>query len=44
MKVDSAEAFEWVESLVPNTWIKAFFSDFPKCDMFLKNHSEVFNR
>jgi hypothetical protein len=37
-------AYEWVEELVPNTWIKAFFSDFPKCDMLLNNHSEVFNR
>lgn len=44
MKADSATAYEWVEELVPNTWIKAFFSDFPKCDMLLNNHSEVFNR
>jgi hypothetical protein len=28
---------------VLNTWIKAFFSDFYKCDMLLNNHSEVFN-
>jgi hypothetical protein len=44
MKADSPEAYEWVEQLVPNTWIKAFFSDFPKCDLLLNNHSEVFNR
>jgi hypothetical protein len=43
MKVDSEQAYEWVEELVPNTWIKAFFSDFSKCDMLLNNHSEVFN-
>jgi hypothetical protein len=44
MKAASQKAYEWVEELVPNTWIKAFFSDFPKCDMLLNNHSEVFNR
>jgi hypothetical protein len=43
MKVDSVEAYKWVEELQPNTWIKAFFNDFPKCDMLLNNHSEVFN-
>jgi hypothetical protein len=41
---DSPAAYEWVEQLVPNTWIKAFFKDFSKCDMLLNNHSEVFNR
>jgi hypothetical protein len=44
LKADSEAAYEWVEQLVPNTWIKAFFSEFPKCDMLLNNHSEVFNR
>ena len=43
LQVDSAAAFGWIEELVPNTWIKAFFSEFPKCDMLLNNHSEVFN-
>lgn len=43
MKVDSEEAYNWVEELQPSTWIKAFFSEFPKCDMLLNNHSEVFN-
>ncbi|KAM0886359.1 hypothetical protein ACQ4PT_029736 [Festuca glaucescens] len=43
MKAASQQAYEWVEELVPNTWIKAFFSDFSKCDMLLNNHSEVFN-
>jgi hypothetical protein len=32
-----------VEELRPNTWIKAFFNDFPKCDMLLNNHSKVYN-
>jgi hypothetical protein len=44
MKGDSLDAYAWVEELQPNTWIKAFFSDFVKCDMLLNNHSEVFNR
>ncbi|KAM0829903.1 hypothetical protein ACQ4PT_066579 [Festuca glaucescens] len=44
LKVDSETAYAWIEELAPNTWVKAFFSDFPKCDMLLNNHSEVFNR
>jgi hypothetical protein len=43
LKADSASAYSWIEELVPSTWIKAIFSDFPKCDMLLNNHSEVFN-
>jgi hypothetical protein len=42
MKVDSKEAYEWVEKLAPNTSIKAFFYEFPKCDVLLNNHSKVF--
>jgi hypothetical protein len=38
MKVASQQAYDWVEELVPNTWIKAFFSEFPKCDILLNNH------
>ena len=45
LQVDSPAALDWIEEhLVPKTWIKAFFSDFAKCDMLLNNHSEVFNR
>jgi hypothetical protein len=43
LKSDSQLAYDWAEQLVPNTWIKAFFNDFPKCDMILNNHSEMFN-
>lgn len=43
LKTDSEEAYNWIEQLNPNTWVKAFFSEFPKCDMLLNNHSEVFN-
>jgi hypothetical protein len=35
MNVDSKEAYMWVEALDPKSWIKAFFSDFCKCDMLL---------
>jgi Na+-transporting NADH:ubiquinone oxidoreductase subunit NqrF len=44
LEADIPSAFEWVSELPPNTWITAFFSDLPKCDMLLNNHSEVFNR
>jgi hypothetical protein len=37
--VDSEEAWKWVEELPPKTFVKGFFSDFPKCDMVLNNHS-----
>ncbi|KAM0904344.1 hypothetical protein ACQ4PT_018059 [Festuca glaucescens] len=43
LKAESEGAYSWIEELVPTTWIKAFFSEFPKCDMLLNNHSEVFN-
>jgi hypothetical protein len=43
MKANSVAAAEWIVELPPNTWIKVFFSDFPKCDMPLNNHSGVFN-
>jgi hypothetical protein len=44
MKKDSLEAFAWVEQLAPNTWVRAFFSEFPKCDLLLNNNCEVFNK
>ncbi|KAM0902373.1 hypothetical protein ACQ4PT_019399 [Festuca glaucescens] len=43
LQVDCNEAFQWIDKLDPKTWVKAFFSDFPKCEMLLNNHSEVFN-
>jgi basic membrane lipoprotein Med (substrate-binding protein (PBP1-ABC) superfamily) len=43
LKADNEDAWKWVEELQPNSFVKAFFSDFPKCDMLLNNHSEVFN-
>jgi hypothetical protein len=42
-KVVSEVVFTWIEELVPKTWIKDLFSDFPKCNMLLNNHSKVYN-
>ena len=44
MKKDSLEAYAWVEEVTPSTWVRAFFSDFPKCDLLLNNNCEVFNK
>ena len=30
--------------MAPNTWCRAYFSTFPKCDVLLNNSCEVFNR
>jgi hypothetical protein len=43
LEVDNEEAWALVEELQLNTFIKALFSDFSKCDMLLNNHCEVFN-
>lgn len=44
IKEDSTEAYNWIEEQPPNTWCRAFFSEFPKCDMLLNNNCEVFNK
>lgn len=44
MKALNKEAYEWLEELAPNTWVRAFFSDFPNCDILLNNSCEVFNK
>lgn len=38
------EAYDWLSNMSPNTWARAFFSDFPKCDILLNNNCEVFNK
>ncbi|WVZ81107.1 LOW QUALITY PROTEIN: hypothetical protein U9M48_028523 [Paspalum notatum var. saurae] len=30
--------------MAPNTWVRAFFSEFPRCDILLNNNCEVFNK
>jgi hypothetical protein len=44
MKTINEQAHAWLEELPPNTWVRAFQSDFPKCDILLNNISEVFNK
>jgi hypothetical protein len=44
MKAISPEAHAWLEELPPNTWVRAFQSDLPKCDVLLNNISEVFKK
>ena len=43
MKALDEAAFKWLEKMPPNTWVRAFFSEFPKCDILLNNNREVFN-
>ncbi|XP_066386989.1 uncharacterized protein [Miscanthus floridulus] len=42
-KLDPA-THAWLEQMAPNTWVKAYFSTFPKCDLLLNNTCEVFNK
>lgn len=44
MKKLNKDAFDWLEKMPPNTWVRAFFSEFPKCDVLLNNSCEVFNK
>ena len=40
----NANAHKWLEKMAPNTWVRAYFSEFPKCDILLNNNCEVFNK
>jgi hypothetical protein len=44
MKVLNKAAHAWLEKMPPNTWVRAFFSEYPKCDILLNNTCEVFNK
>ena len=44
MRALDQEAFEWLDKTAPKTWVRAFFSEFPKCDLLLNNSCEVFNK
>ncbi|CAO2186353.1 unnamed protein product [Urochloa humidicola] len=44
MKALDKDAYEWLEKMPPNTWCRAFFSEYPKCDVLLNNNCEVFNK
>jgi transposase-like protein len=42
MKAPDKCAYDWLNKLAPNTWVRAHFSEFPKCDILLNNNCEVF--
>lgn len=44
MKDISLDAYKWLQELEPYTWVRAFQSDLPKCDILLNNNCEVFNK
>ncbi|KAM0906693.1 hypothetical protein ACQ4PT_016609 [Festuca glaucescens] len=44
MKLLNPDAYECLDALDPNTWVRAFQSDLPKCDILLNNNCEVFNK
>ena len=35
MKVLNKDAYAWLEKMPPNTWVRAFFSEYQKCDILL---------
>ena len=43
MKALNEDAYKWLEKMPPNTWVRAYFSEFPKCDILLNNNYQVFN-
>jgi hypothetical protein len=44
MKDLNADAHKWLEKMDPKTWVRAYFSEFPKYDILLNNNCEVFNK
>jgi hypothetical protein len=44
MKTLDKDAYEWLEQIPPNTWVRAFFTDYAKCDILLNNNCEMFNK
>ena len=44
MKDLNKDAFDWLDKMPPNTWVRDFFSEFPKCDVLLNNSCEMFNK
>jgi len=40
MKVLNKDAHAWLETMAPNTWVRTFFSEYPKCDILLNNTCE----
>jgi hypothetical protein len=44
MKELNEDAYTWLQRMAPNTWVRAYFSEFPKSDILLNNNCEVFNK
>jgi hypothetical protein len=44
MKTLNSDAHAWLQNLDPKTWVRAFQSELPKCDILLNNNCEVFNK
>jgi hypothetical protein len=44
MRILDQKAYEWLEQKPLNTWVRAFFSTYSKCDILLNNNCEVFNK
>jgi hypothetical protein len=44
MKTLNPDAHAWLDNLDPKTWVRAFQSELPKCDILLNNNCEVFNK
>jgi hypothetical protein len=40
----NSDAYAWLDNMTPHTWARAFFSEYPKCDILLNNSCEVFNK
>ena len=43
MKALDVDAHDWLAKMELNTWVRAYFATFPKCDILLNNNCEVFN-
>ena len=44
MKELDVDAHEWLSKMEPNTWVRAYFSTFPNCDILMNNNCEVFHK
>ena len=44
LKSMDIEAYNWLEQLPPNTWVRGFQRFESKCDILLNNNCEVFNK
>jgi len=43
IKKVNPDAFDYLDKIDPSRWSRAWFSDYPKCDLFVNNICECFN-